>query len=134
MNYTHFAKIVAWVALGSAVINCALAYAGKLVSNPPVTFGPYMYSSVVGLTVAGVVAAAIVYVLLRKMITDRAKANRYFNVISIIVLLASFYPDIVIPWSTDPDQVGWTYGIIANLMFMHVVAAVPVMYYFTRER
>lgn len=127
-----FIKTVALIAIGTSVANALLAYLGKVVSMPPDTFGPYMYSSVVGLTVGGVVAAAVVYAVFRRVF-DRAKADRYFIIVSIVVLIASFYPDVAMPWSTDLDQVGWTYGIIANLMLMHVVAAVPVMYYFTRS-
>jgi hypothetical protein len=133
MNYISFAKTVALVAIATAVINSALAYAGKLISMPPDTFGPYMYSSVIGLTIGGVVAAAVVYLAIRYFVADAAKANRYFVILSWVALIVSFYPDIAMPWSTDADQIGWTYGIILNLMLMHVVAALPVIYYFPRR-
>ena len=133
LNYTSFIKTAVWVAAISCVGNILLTVAGKILSNPPETFGPYMYSSVIGLTLMGVVAAAIVYAAMRRYIADTAKANRWFIILSVVVLIASFYPDVALPWSTDADQVGWTYGIMANLMLMHVVAAVPVIYYFTRS-
>jgi hypothetical protein len=91
-----------------------------------------MYSSVIGLTLGGVVAAAVVYYLMRRYIPDTAKANRWFLSLSWVVLIVSFYPDVAIQWSTDADQVGWSYGIIANLMLMHVLAGGLVMYYFVK--
>lgn len=127
-----FIKTVALIVVGASVVNVILAVAGKILSSPPDTFGPYMYSSVIGLTVGGVVAAAAVYAAMRYFYTDAAKADRHFIILSVVVLIASFYPDIVMPWSSDPDQVGWTYGIIVNLMLMHVVAAWPVIRYFPK--
>lgn len=122
------------VAVVASVLNAVLAYLGKIVSQPPATFGPYMYSAVVGLTALGAVAAAAGYVVAHYAIRSEHKANRYFVIASLVLLVVSFYPDLAIPWSTDPDQVGWTYGIIANLMLMHVVAAGLVIYYFIRVR
>ena len=133
LNYASFIKTVVWVAVVSVIGNALLTVAGKIISNPPETFGPYMYVRDIGLTRMGVVAAAIVYIVMRRYISDTAKANRWFTILSVIVLIASFYPDVALPWSTDADQVGWTYSIMANLMLMHVVAAVPVIYYFTRS-
>ncbi len=133
LKWGAFAKTVGWVAVLSVIGNAILTWIGWRVSNPPATFGPYSYSAVVWLTVLGVLAAAAVYAAMRMWYKkDVAVINRAFIIISVIALVASFIPDIMIPWSTDADQVGWTYGIIGNLMLMHVVAAVPVMYYFTR--
>lgn len=121
-----------YVAIGAGIVNVLLALAGKVMSAPPDTFGPYMTSSILGLTVGGVIAAAVVYIAMRRLYDDRNKADRHFIWLSVVVLMLSFIPDIAMPWSTDPDQVGWTYGIIGNLMLMHVVAAAPVMYFFPR--
>ncbi|HEX8993932.1 MAG TPA: hypothetical protein VF803_01625 [Candidatus Paceibacterota bacterium] len=129
-----FSKTVALVALLSVIGNVILTWIGWRVSNPPTTFGPYDYPTVAGLTVAGVIAAGVVYLVMRYWSkADVARINHNFIIISVIALLVSFIPDIMIPWSTDADQVGWTYGIIVNLMLMHVVAAGFVMYYFVRE-
>lgn len=122
-----------WVVFVSSVINEMLALLGILISSPPSTFGPYHFHSVVGLTVIGVAGAGAVYGLMRRYVPDVAKVNRYFTYLSMFVLVVSFYPDIAMPWSTDPDQIGWTYGIMANLMLMHVVAAGLVLHYFTRR-
>lgn len=134
LNTWAFSKMVAIIAIVSAVINELLALVGRAVSAPPETFGPYMASSVVGLTLVGVVGAGIVYWGMRRWCAkDVAQINRRFIILSVVLLVLSFYPDVALPWSTDPDQVGWTYGIMANLMLMHVVAAGLVMYYFTKK-
>lgn len=133
LNLRLLGKRVALVAIGATIINVLLGIIGKAVSNPPDTFGPYMASSIVGLTLLGAVGAGVVYAAMRWYLKDTVKTNRYFIWLSTILLVLSFYPDVAMPWSTDADQVGWTYGIILNLMLMHVVAAVPVMYYFTQS-
>ena len=89
--------------------------------------------SVISLTVVGVIAAAIVYALMRIWIADTTRANSAYLLLSLVVLVGSFYPDVMLPYSPDPDQVGWTYGIMANLMLMHVVPAVLVMWAFTKK-
>lgn len=129
LRNTVLALVVAEIA------NIVLLVIGRAASMPPVGFGPYMYSSVLDLTALGVVAAVIGYVIARWWFGDNvAKANRWYLIVALILLILSFYPDIAMPWSTDPDQIGWTYGIMANLMLMHVTTFAPVAYYFTRRR
>ena len=131
-----YGSLVRWtsiVIVASLVVNTLLTYMGRIVSHPPLTFGPYEYMSVISLTVVGVIAAAIVYALMRIWIADTTRANSAYLLLSLVVLVGSFYPDVMLPYSPDPDQVGWTYGIMANLMLMHVVPAVLVMWAFTKK-
>jgi hypothetical protein len=132
LNYGVLGKRVGLVALVATVINVLLGIIGKAVSAPPETFGPYMTSSIAFLTLVGTIGAGVVYAAMRAYFKDVAKTNHYFLWLSGILLVLSFYPDIALPWSPEPDDIGWTYGIIGNLMLMHVVAAGLVMYYFTR--
>lgn len=134
MNKQKFINVVAKVTILSVIGNVILAILGRMISHTPDTFGPYMYVPVIGLTVGGVFAAAVVYYVMRLKYTDALKANKHFLIISWIVLVLSFVPDIFIPWSPDTDLVGWTYVVIANLMLMHVVAGGLVMYSFTRKK
>lgn len=133
MDKQKFITVVAKVTILSVIGNVILAIVGRMVSDTPDTFGPYMYVPVIGLTVAGVVAAAVVYYIMRLKYADALKANKHFLIISWAVLILSFVPDILIPWLPDPDLVGWTIVVIINLMLMHVVAGGLVMYYFTRK-
>ncbi|OHA78316.1 MAG: hypothetical protein A2V96_01050 [Candidatus Yonathbacteria bacterium RBG_16_43_6] len=133
MNKQKFINIVAKVTVLSIIGNVILAILGRIASSTPDTFGPYMYGPVIGLTVAGVFAAAVVYYVMRLKYADAVKANKHFLIISWAVLVLSMVPDILIPWIPEADMVGWTYVVIANLMLMHVVAGGLVMYYFTRK-
>ena len=117
----------------SVIINLILTAIGRVVSMPPETFGPYMYARVAEYTLIGVVGAGIVYTLMRRYM-DRAKADKYFIILSVVLLVVSFYPDVALPWSDDLDDIGWTYGIMANLILMHVIAAGSVVYLFTGDK
>jgi hypothetical protein len=127
------AQSVALVAIVSVVINGILTFLGKVISMPPDTFGPYFYSRVILYTIVGVIGAGVVYTLMRWWYSDTAKANRHFIMLSLVLLVLSFYPDVVLPYSTDAEDAGWTYGIIMNLMLMHVVPACLVVYFYTRK-
>ena len=132
LNVSALLKTTALAAVLSSVANAILTAIGWQWSLPPASFGPYQYSAVVGLTVLGVLGAGAVYAFLRYRYTDPRVANRYFIYIAIATLLVSFYPDLAMPWSSDADQVGWTYGIMGNLMLMHVVAAAIVTWMLVR--
>lgn len=132
LNIPMLVRRMVLVAAISIVANLLLAAIGKNVSHTPSTFGPYMNTSIVQLTLLGVIGSGVVYGLMRKYLKDAAKANLYFVWLSIVLLVISFYPDVSMPWASDPDQVGWTYGVVANLMLMHLIAAVAAMYFYTR--
>lgn len=108
IQFRAFGKMVAWVAVLSIIINLIFTAMGRAVSMPPETFGPYMYSTVATLTFVGIIAASIFYYSMRISIKDTAKVNKWFITLSVIVLIASFYPDVMLPYSPDTDDIGWT--------------------------
>lgn len=122
-----------WVAAVASVGNSVLAFVGALVSRPPSTFAPYQYGNVIGLTVFAVAAAALVYALVRRNVANVVQANRFYTYTTLTVLVFSLYPNLLLPWSTDPAMLGWTYGIMVNLSLMHAVPAALVLYYFTKR-
>ena len=132
VQWKPFSVMVIKVALFSVIANVVLTYAGKVMSAPPSSFGPYMYSSVVWLTILGVICAALGYVAALWYFTEIRRAHRWYAICATIALLVSFYPDVAMPWSTDADQVGWTYGIIANLILMHIATYAIVLWYFLK--
>lgn len=122
-----------WVAILACVTNSVLAFFGALFSRPPSTFAPYQYFNVIGLTAFAVVGASVVYLLTRRNIPDVVRANRFFTYTTLAVLVFSLYPNLLLPWSTDPAMLGWTYGIMITLSLMHAVPAVLALYYFTKR-
>lgn len=130
INYKNFIKAIIYIAVGSTVINILLAVVGKSLSHVPNSFEPYSISTISGLNILGVIAAAVVYILFIHFIKDIKKANRAYLWLSIILLILSFIPDLIMPWSRDPESAGWTsWWTIFNLMLMHVVTA----YFVIRE-
>ena len=91
MKLGEFAKTVTLVAVLSSVVNAGLAFVGWQVSQPPATFSPYDYTMVVGLTILGVLAAAVVYYAMRR-VYQRAPItaiNRRFILLSVVLALSS---------------------------------------------
>ena len=131
INYVNFGKTVCLVAGLSVGINFVLLFLGKVLSAPSETFDPYWYSHVAFYTVVGVLTGALAYSILRMLISDVTRANKYFIILSTVILLISFHTDLLLVITTKPNYLGWTYVIIANLMLMHVVAAGLVMKFFT---
>jgi hypothetical protein len=105
--------IVAALAANAVVRAIALA-----VLNVPATFEPLASLSFVGLTIAGVLGAVIVFAI----IGARAKTPvSTFRKVAFWALLASFLPDIGLLFGAG----GYPPGSLSNvltLMLMHVVA------------
>jgi len=125
--------MVILTAVYATVLNTVLLFAVKGKLSDPDTFGPFMYSSVIGLTLGGVVLAGIVYVLIGKH-CHKQLAN--WTVISLIALMISFIPDVLLPLSTAADDMisdASAYPvIILVLMVMHVIPAWVVIYKFNK--
>ena len=133
LDLVSFSKTVGFVAVVSVVANILLMLIGRALADVPTGFGPYQYGSISMLTLVGVIGAAVVYAAMRTWYGEEAKVNKYFTIFSVVLLIASFYPDVMLPWSSDPDQVGWNYVAMGVLMLMHVVAAGLVIYFFTKK-
>ena len=110
---------------GSIIANLVLLFAFQ----PFVThFAPLAVAPVIMWTVIGFMGAWGVYALLRKYNTNY---NHDFIAIAILVLIASFVPDIYVD-KLGPMFAGSTPASIALLMAMHVVEALIATYVFTR--
>ncbi len=133
LSFRSLVRRTFWTVVVACVCNSLLAFVGALLSRPPSTFAPYQYFNVIGLTSFAVVGAAVVYALVRRRIADTVRANRFFTYVTLVVLVFSLYPNLLLPWSTDPAMLGWTYGIMINLSLMHAATAALVLYYFTKR-
>ena len=133
LNLISFSKTVGFVAGVAVIANILLMLVGRSISDVPAGFGPYEYGSITMLTLVGVIGAAVVYAVMHAWYADVAKVNKHFTVLSVVILITSFYPDVMLPYSSDLDQVGWNYVAMGILMLMHVVAAVLVVHFFTKK-
>jgi NADH:ubiquinone oxidoreductase subunit 3 (subunit A) len=124
IDYKGFIKAILYIILGSTTINILLAVLGRHLSHVPSTFSPYMISSISGMNILGVIAASVVYFLFAHFNKNMKKANHAYMKLSILLLIISFIPDLVLPLSGDAENVGWTsWWTIFNLMLMHTVTA-----------
>lgn len=125
-----FLIISAQTIIVSVLINVAILVIARATTGAPATFGPFMYSPVIILTILGVIGASIVYALIKKYSQN---PSRLFKIVSYVALVLSFIPDIQLPYSTDADNVGVTWVIVALLIVMHIVTALIVIRNFTKK-
>lgn len=114
----------------SVITNMVLLFLLKPLTGVPETFKALSPGPVIGWTVMGTVGASIVYALLRKF-AKRPKG--LFGLVSFVVLLASFIPDVLILGITTGPFAGATGGAVLLLMLMHVVVAGTVAYLFIKK-
>lgn len=125
----EFIKVVVLSAIYSTIINVILLALVKGPSGAPLDFGPFMYQAVIGATVLGVILAGVTYILISKY-NKNLLSN--WTVISLIVLMLSFVPDVLLPYSPSVEDQGSTPFIILMLMIMHVVPAWIVIVKFNK--
>ena len=118
------------VALISAITNAVLLALVKPLSGVPDTFSPFFYSNVIWFTILGVLAAAAVYVAWGWLL-PRRELNRDFTIIAWLALFISFIPDLMMPFSTDRDNIGATPFVVGILIVMHIIPAILVIHSFT---
>jgi len=131
-----YSKIIAHIftiTLISVIANVVLLFISRMIFSAPPTFSPFWWSAVIELTAAGVVAAGAVYYAMayvwRRRLPSRSVDTDYVR-LSIVLLILSFIPDVLMPFSHDADNQGATWPIVAALMVMHLAAAVIAIYGF----
>jgi hypothetical protein len=104
----------------ATVVDLGIQEFGKTALAVPADFEPY-HGTVAPYTVGGVVLAGIVYWL---VVRFTGKARRNYLVLSVVALVLSYIPDVLLYVWKDP---GATIPAIASLMAMHTAAAVIVV-------
>jgi hypothetical protein len=127
----QFISNVFIAAIISVIVNDILLAIVKPIANAPETFSPFQYDAVSELTFLGVLAAGFVYIVIIRFYPVAYK--KIFIWISVIALLLSFIPDIMLPYSPDADNQGATTFIVIILMIMHALTAGIVIWLFTRK-
>lgn len=127
----NFIKNIIFTAFLSVIANVILLMVVKPIAMTPGSFSPFQYSTVVELTILGVLAAGIVYLLLRKFFISKYK--KIFIWVSVVALILSFIPDILMPYSPDADNQGATLFVVLMLILMHILTAAIVVSMFTKK-
>jgi hypothetical protein len=78
----------------------------------PGSGGPFVVTTVVAASAVGALGATVIYAILDRFVTD---AKRWFRIVAVLVLLASFVTPFTIPGAPSV--------MVATLLVMHVVVA-----------
>lgn len=116
--------------IGSVVLNLVLLFVLRpLVIDLAMPLHALAVMPVAMLTTIGVVGAVVVYAVMRALMTN---PNKVFIMLSGIVLVLSFIPDVLIIGKTTGPFAGGTLASALVLMLMHVAAALVSVYALTR--
>lgn len=129
-NLMSLPKAAIIAGIGSIVVNVILLTLLKPFTGVPATFMTLTMGPVITWSIIGTAGATIVYALMRKF---SANPKGLFGIVSFVVLLASFIPDVLIHGMTSGPFVGATWSAVLLLMLMHVVVAGFVVYLFLKK-
>jgi hypothetical protein len=122
----NFLKAFLIALVGSVAVNVIIvSFVGPMVLTPGQHLTALTLMPVVMFTVIGTIGATIVYAIIRALM---AQPQKPFIWLSVVVLIASFYPDYMIIGATNGPFSGGTLPEALVLMFMHVVAAVIIVW------
>lgn len=111
------------IGIVSAVVSALANVVFGLVTRPfidtPDSFAPLTVAAIILWSFIGAFGAIGVYALVRKL---SSSPQRIFMIIAVIVLLASFIPDLVLVNVSEGPWGGASIGAIIVLMLMHVIA------------
>ena len=108
----------ALIAVAAVVVNVLVSVVAKALFDIPDTFEHIELRAVVVSTLIGVIAAAVVYALIR--------SDRTFVIVAAIALVVSLAAPLSVSDEGDAAAVG-------TLMLMHVTTAAIVVFGFTRR-
>ena len=120
-SLSNIIKKTAYAVISAVMANIVFIFIVKLFIHPPATFSPFFYSLIGLYTALGVAGAGVVYMIIKKL---TPRYDKVFTWVSIITLILSFIPDVLI--YTNPggaDEIGATITIVIVLMLTHIFAA-----------
>ena len=112
-------KIGLVAAIVSAVANILLMFLTNSITNTPDTFGPLSVPPIILWSTVFAFGGVGVYALVRKLSSD---PHRVFLIVSIVVLAATFIPDLLLINVTEGSFAGAGWAAIIVLMTMHVIS------------
>ena len=119
--------IAAVAAVAANVLLRAIAVA---LFDIPDEFEHLALRAVVLSTLAGVVAAGVVYAVIARLARDPA---RTFTIVAVVALLLSLLAPLSVGLEDPPEYPGTDAGSVGTMMAMHVVAAVIAIAALTRR-
>ena len=119
--------IAAVAAVAANVLLRAIAVA---LFDIPDEFEHLALRAVVLSTLAGVVAAGVVYAVIARFARDPA---RTFTIVAVVALLLSLLAPLSVGLEDPPEYPGTDAGSVGTMMAMHVVAAVIAIAALTRR-
>jgi hypothetical protein len=102
--------------IASAIANALLQQIAAALLRPDPAFLPLSFGPPIFFTVVGVLGAVIVFALVARFARDPIPL---FRRIALVVLIVSFVPDVLMLFANTP---GATVANVVVLMLMHVVA------------
>jgi hypothetical protein len=125
-----FLKAFLVAAIGSVIANLIILFVLRpIVINPAMPLHALSVGPVTGLTIFGVIGAAIVYAIMRAFM---ARPQKAFISVAVIVLIVSLIPDYMVIGVTTGPFAGGSLPTALTLMLMHVVEAIIVVAAFVK--
>lgn len=112
-------KIGIVAAIASAIGNLALMLVTISSLTVPASFMPLTPAPIILWSFIGAFGAVGVYALIRKM---NDSPDKTFVIVSVVVLILSFIPDVILVNVVEGPFAGATTGAIIVLMIMHVIS------------
>jgi hypothetical protein len=95
------------------------------VYHVPDGFDPFTWPPIIVATLVGVAAGTAVYLGFRRLL--RARADRVFRWVAVIVLVLSFITPVTLLWTVPPQYPGTSLVTVLSLELMHLTTAVATI-------
>ncbi len=119
-------------AIVALAFNALVRIVVRRTAHVPAAFDPFTWPPIVGATLAGIAAGAILYAILRAFLGERT--DRVFTIVAVAALVLSLITPVTLLWSNPPQYPGTTPLTVAALEVMHVSTAVATILALTRRR
>jgi hypothetical protein len=117
-------------AVVAVVANVLVRALGIALFDIPDEFEHLALRAVIVSTVAGVVAAGLVYAVIARL---AARPDRTFTIVAVVALLLSLIAPLMVGLEDPPEHPGTDAGSVGTMMAMHVVAATIAIAALTRR-
>lgn len=121
---------MAIAAVAAVVANVLVRAAAIALFDIPEAFEHLALRAVIVSTLAGVLAAGLVYAVI---VRRAANPDRTFTIVAAVALVLSFAAPLSVGLQDPPEYPGTDAAAVGTLMAMHVAAAAIVVAVFTRR-